>query len=440
MRRTHLGAFLLGATLATAAAAGAGPRRVADRFQKLDVFARVLSHVESHYVDEVDEQKLVHGALKGMVRTLDPHSEFMTPEEFADLRADTDGEFGGIGVEVDEEDGVLVVVAPIPGSPAARAGLVARDRIVGVDGTSTKGRDPDETASRLRGAPATTVKLDIERKGWESPRTFVLKREIIHVDAVEAALLAPGMGYARIKQFQERTERELVVALDKLRVSSGGRLDGLILDLRDNPGGLLDESVKVADLFLSSGVVVTTVGRGGRKLEEEVARSHGPWEHVALACLVNGGTASAAEIVAGAIRDHERGILVGTQTFGKGSVQSVIEMDDGSGLKLTVARYLTPSKRSIQEEGIAPDLFVEELDPDLVEKAKVKESRERERDLEGHLPGAREGEQVGGKEQVGDGAQPTPVHLARDNQVMAAYQALKAWHRLQRHEPRGKHP
>src|SRR5262249_8108359 len=278
LKRSHLGAFVFGAALTVGLGALAGPSKKPDRkFEKLDVFARVLSYVENNYVEEVDEKKLVYGAVKGMMRTLDPHSDFMTPEEFADMRADTDGEFGGIGIEINEDGGVIVVVEPIKGAPAARAGILPGGRIVAIDGMVTNGRPGSDASARLRGKPGSGVKVTVERKGWEVTRDFALTRELIHVQAVEASLLEAGIGYVKVKQFQERTDEEVLAALTRLKSDSGGNLTGLVLDLRGNPGGLLDQAVKIADLFLDGGVIVSTVGRGGKKLEEESAHEAGTW-------------------------------------------------------------------------------------------------------------------------------------------------------------------
>jgi carboxyl-terminal processing protease len=342
------------------------------------------------------------------------------------MRADTDGEFGGVGIEINDDGGVLVVVEPIAGGPAGRAGIVAGDRIVAIDGAPTKGRAGAETSSRLRGRPGTGVKVSVERKGWDAARDFALVRELIHVQAVEGSLLEPGIGYVRIKQFQERTDEELGAMLTKLKADSGGTLHGLVLDLRGNPGGLLEQAVKVADLFLSSGVIVSTVGRGGKKLEEEVAHEAGTWDSFPMVCLVNGSSASASEIVAGALQDNGRALLIGTQTFGKGSVQSVYELGDGSGLKLTVARYYTPSGRSIQEKGITPDVVVEQLDHQKLKDARVADASQRERDLDGHL-----------KNPQADGDSLPPAHAAarelldRDYQLKTAFQTLLSWKRFQ---------
>jgi carboxyl-terminal processing protease len=423
--------FLAGVvfTLAIGAGAGPSPKKRDARFEKLDVFARVLSYVEANYVEKVDDRRLVYGAVKGMVRTLDPHSAFMTPEEFADMRADTDGEFGGVGIEIDDDDGILVVIEPIDGSPAARAGLRAGDRIVAIDGKSLKG-DRGDTAGRLRGRPGTDVTVDVERAGWDKPRRFTLTREIIRVAAVDSFLLGPGIGYIRIKQFQERTDQEVLAALEKIKAGSPRGVEGIVLDLRGNPGGLLDQAVRVADIFLEKGVIVSTVGRGGKKLEEELAREHGTWGGFPMVCLVNGSSASASEIVAGALQDHGRAVIVGTQSFGKGSVQSVYEFEDGSGLKLTVARYLTPNGRSIQEKGITPDVEVEQLDPEKLADAAIGDAGQRERDLDGHL---RNTSTDGGKPAGATGADAkAALALKRDYQLRTAFQTLKSWMQFQK--------
>jgi carboxyl-terminal processing protease len=443
-RTTHLAAFVAGAAMATAVAAWGGAKQP-KRFDELDTFARVLSLVENNYVEQIDEKKLIYGAAKGMVRTLDPHSAFLSPDEFADLRADTDGEFGGVGLQIDEKDGALEVVEVLPDTPAARAGLRAGDRIVAIDGEPTEDQDGEELVARLRGRPGTKVTVDVERAGeggWKGAKGFTITREIIRVKAVEAMVLAPGIGYVRIKQFQERTDQEVAEALGALEKEMGS-IQGLVLDLRGNPGGLLDQSVRVADLFLEGGVIVTTRGRGGKRLEEESARQAGTWSGFPMVVLVNGGSASASEIVAGALQDHQRAMVVGTRTYGKGSVQSIIPLDDGSGLKLTVARYYTPSGRSIQEKGIAPDLEVEQLDPDKLAEARMGEEIEREEDLDGHLrndqgggaaPKAKPKKKAGtprpkdkavAKAAPAAGSKNPEDVLARDYQLGVAVQTLK---------------
>jgi carboxyl-terminal processing protease len=433
-RSSHVGAFAAGVALTLAAGAiAAGPqKKPKTKFEKLDVFARVLSYVESNYVEEIDERKLVYGSVKGMVRTLDPHSAFMTPDEFADMRADTDGEFGGVGIEIDEQDGILVVIEPIPSSPAARAGLQKGDKIIAIDGKSLKASKPgSDGAGRLRGKPGTPVEITVQRTGWDKPHDYTLTREIIHVAAVDSMLLEPGIGYIRIKQFQERTDQEVVAALEDIKAKSKSGVEGLVLDLRGNPGGLLDQAVRVADIFLEKGVIVTTVGRGGKKLEEESARSHGTWGGFPIVLLVNGGSASASEIVAGALQDHDRAVIVGTQTFGKGSVQSVYEFEDGSGLKLTVARYFTPSGRSIQEKGITPDVVVEQLDPEKLDAARLEDGGQREADLDGHLKN---------ESKPGEASRTNAAvdALRKDYQLRTAFQTLQSWMRFQKQAKSGE--
>lgn len=335
-------------------------RAAASGYRKLDIFARVLSYVENNYVDPVDEEKLVYGAIRGMLANLDPHTLFLAPEEYREMQADTSGEFGGLGIEIGARDDALVVVAPIDDTPAARAGIEPGDQLLAIDGESTKGMGVATAVRKLRGAPGTKATLRILRTGFAEPRDLVLLRDRVRVVSVESRLEPGGVGYVRIKSFQDRTDAHLARALEDLRKQRGGPLAGLVLDLRNNPGGLLDQAVRVADRFLTEGVIVTTQGRGPTQREEERAHPADTEDPYPLVILVNGGSASASEIVAGALQDHRRAVLLGTKTFGKGSVQTVIDLEDGSGLKLTVARYLTPSGRSIHEKGIEPDVKVEE--------------------------------------------------------------------------------
>jgi len=359
--------------MAQAARDPAGP------YRKLDVFSHVLSLIENNYVEPVDETRLLYGAVEGMVRTLDPHSSFMDPRSYSALKEETEGEYGGVGLELATRGEDVVVVAPVDGSPAARAGFQPGDRLVEVDGVAISGKRETDAVHALVGPPGTKVVIKAQRAAWQEPRTFTLVRDVIHVVSVESKLFDRKLGYVKIKTFQDRTDQYLRKALDDLRARAGGQLGGLVLDLRHNPGGLLDQAVKVSDRFLDSGVIVTTKGRGGRHVEVERAHAKGTEPRYPMAVLVDGGTASASEIVAGALQDSGRAVVIGTQTFGKGSVQTVIELEDGSGLKLTVARYYTPSGRSIQERGIAPDVWVKASDAD--------EDGPRERSLPGHFKG-----------------------------------------------------
>ncbi len=361
-RRLPLAICFLGSlSLALLVAYGGQARAAGDPagpYKKLDVFAHVLSLIENNYIEPIDESKLIYGAIDGMVRTLDPHSNFMDPRAYSAFKEETDGEYGGVGLSLGTRNDQVVVISPLPDSPAARAGLLPGDRVLEIDAATTKGMREDEAERALNGPPGTRVVLKMMRDGWSEPRTFPLLRDVVRIVSVEEKLFDKKFGYVKIKSFQDRTDTYLRKSLDQLRAQSGGELKGLILDLRRNPGGLVDQAVKVADRFLESGVIVTTKGRGGGHVEIERAHAKDTEPDYPIVTLVDDGTASASEIVAGALQDHARSVIVGTQTFGKGSVQTMIDLEDGSGLKLTIARYYTPSGRSIQEQGITPDLFV----------------------------------------------------------------------------------
>lgn len=332
-----------------------------ETYKQLELFARVLSYVENNYVEDVDQQKLMYGAIKGMLDTLDPHTVFLTPEDFRAMKVDTSGEFGGLGIEIAKKDDVITVVAPLDDTPAARAGIRAGDQILAVDGESTRDRELPAVIKMLRGPPGKRVLLSIMRDGFNQPQEIAIIRDHIRIVSVEGALY-DGIGHVRVKNFQDRTDIYLRKELDRLRGLNGGKeLRGLVLDLRNNPGGLLDQAVAVSDRFLPGEVsIVTTRGRNGRNTTEEKSKDRDTEPTYPMVVLVNAGSASASEIVAGALQDHTRAVVMGIQTFGKGSVQTVIELEDGSGLKLTIARYFTPSGRSIQERGITPDFEVAE--------------------------------------------------------------------------------
>ena len=361
--------------VARAAADPAGP------YRKLDVFSHVLSLIQNNYVEDVDDAKLLYGAIEGMVRTLDPHSTFMEPKAYAALKQETDGEYGGVGVEIAVRGDDIVVVTPIDDTPASRAGLAPGDKLLEIDGAQTRGWKEIDGVKALMGAPGTTCVLKVARASWPEPRTMTLVRDVVRVVSVESRLYDHRFGYVKIKNFQDRTDVYLKKALDSLRAQAGGPLAGVVLDLRHNPGGLLEQAVKVADRFLYEGVIVTTKGRGGKHVEVERAHPKDTEPSYPMIVLVDGGTASASEIVAGALQDHGRAVVMGTQTFGKGSVQTVIELEDGSGLKLTIARYYTPNGRSIQEKGITPDLFVRQQSGPAVSE----DDSPRERNLPNHF-------------------------------------------------------
>lgn len=325
----------------------------------LELFAKALNYTRNNYVDQVSETALLHGAVRGMVEALDDYSLFMPPKAYRSLQDDTLGEFGGIGIEVAQQGNDLVVLAALEESPAGRAGVRSGDLITAIDGKKTRGLRLNKAKELLKGNPGSKIWLEFFRDGFAQAQRLELVRERIRSRPIESRLIDGKVGYIRIKSFQDHTDRHFSQSLGDLRLEAGSRFAGLILDLRDNPGGLLDQGVKIADLFLSKGVIVSTRGRQGRHSEDELASSKNTEPDYPLVVLINQGSASASEIVAGALQDHRRGLLVGTRTFGKGSVQSLIELGDGSGLKLTVARYYTPSGRNIEKTGIEPDIFLE---------------------------------------------------------------------------------
>jgi carboxyl-terminal processing protease len=350
-------------------------------YQDLQLFTDVLSIVRKSYVEDVDMKELIQGAINGMLSTLDPHSGFMPPEMYKEMKLDTRGEFGGLGIEITIRDGILTIVSPIEDTPAFRAGLAAGDQILKIEDRFTKDMTIMDAVKLMRGAKGTTITITIMRDAFDKPREFKLVREVIKVRSVRERTLEDGYGYVRLAQFQERTADDLQQALARLRTDNGGQLAGLILDMRNNPGGLLDQAVRVADLFLDSGLIVYTEGREEGSQMRFSAQGKGTEPTYPIVVLINGGSASAAEIVAGALQDHERGIILGTQSFGKGSVQTIIPLGDSSGLRLTTARYFTPKGTSIQATGIAPDIVVQQ-----VEFAEAKENPHfRERDLKNHF-------------------------------------------------------
>lgn len=359
-------------------------------YRKLALFAEVLSRIEREHVAPPPGDDLIVGAIKGMVNALDPHSAFMTPEEYGEFLGEIRGEFCGVGLEVGLKDGVMTVIAPIEGSPADRAGLLPGDQVVSVDGRPTADLGLADAVSLIRGRAGEKVVLRMRRPPKTEPFDVPLVRAQVRVRSVEVAALPPRIAHARVKQFQEGTAAELRAELERVS-SEGGGLDGVVLDLRRNPGGTVGEALAVADLFLSGGVVLGVRGRGGRALEEHRAGRGEPFEELPLVALIDKGSASAAEIVAGAIRDRGRGLVVGTRSFGKGSVQVPIELDGGYCLKLTVATYTTPGGRSIQAEGIEPDVAVGSRDePTPDEETALLASLPAERELAGHLAEERE--------------------------------------------------
>lgn len=396
----QVGLVALGAALGVAASlhfSAVADRQTSSLMLPVDdlrLFSEVFGRIKSDYVEPVEDRKLLKEAINGMLTGLDPHSAFLDQEAYRDLQVGTQGEFGGLGIEVGVEDGFVKVVAPIEDTPAFRAGVQAGDLIIKLDEVSVKGIGLSDAVKRMRGKPNTEVKLTILRKGESQPLEFVVKRDVIKVKSVKAKMLEPGYGLIRITQFQEHTGENLVVALNDLYKQSNGELKGLVLDLRLNPGGLLNSAVAVSAAFLpKNSLVVYTDGRTddakmrltatkenyvrGAFKEDYLAKVPAGAKTVPMVVLVNGASASASEIVAGALQDHHRATILGTQTFGKGSVQTILPLPNNQAVKLTTARYYTPGGRSIQAKGIAPDIVVEDA-PD--QKVLLREA-----DLQRHL-------------------------------------------------------
>jgi carboxyl-terminal processing protease len=329
-------------------------------WQDAKLLAEVLEHVRKEYVESISDQELIEAAIRGMMADLDPHSAFLDPEQFDEIRISTTGEYSGVGIEVALENGAVKVVHPIEDTPAFKAGVLAGDRILAVDDVPVNVENLNDTIDRMRGRIGTPVKITIARGPDTKPLEFTLARAAVQVHSVSQQLLEPGFGYVKISHFSETTTPDLEAALAKLKQANGGALRGLVLDLRNNPGGVLEAAVGVSDAFLDGGLIVTANGRAPDAKFSMDARPGDDLDGAPLVVLVNGGSASASEIVAGALQDHHRARLVGSQTYGKGSVQTVMALSDGHAIKLTTSRYFTPSGASIQKRGIAPDVAVED--------------------------------------------------------------------------------
>ncbi len=390
-----------------------------EEYENLRIFSDVIHIIKENYTEEVDTKELIYNAVKGMLRGLDPHSSFMTPEEYKEMQIDTKGSFSGVGIEIGIRDGILTVISPIEDTPAYKAGIKAKDRIVKIDDTSTQDMSLSEAVKLIRGERGTTVTLWIMRKGFKEPKPFKIVRDVIKIKSVKWKQLEDGFGYIRITQFQERTADDLEKALNELG-SRSGKLKGLILDLRNNPGGLLQQAIEVSDKFIESGVIVSTKGRVPGQTMVYEATKKGTHPYYPMIVLVNDGSASASEIVAGALQDHKRAVVLGTQTFGKGSVQTIIPLADGSAVRITISKYYTPSGRSIQAKGIEPDIIVGEevkghiKEKDLPRHLEEKEDKAKKKEKE--------------KEKIKVIEKKIPKDAKEDYQLKRALDYLKSWY------------
>jgi carboxyl-terminal processing protease len=354
-----------------------------DTYRQLNLFGDVFEKIRNDYVEKPDESKLIEAAINGMLSSLDPHSSYMDAKAYRDMQVQTNGEFGGLGIEVTQEDGLLKVVSPIDDTPASKAGIMSGDIITAIDDDTTQGMTLDQAVDKMRGAVNSTVKLKITRGASKEVKEFKIVRDVIKVQSVRSKVEGDDIGYIRITQFTAQTGDGLKAAMDKLHADLGDKLKGYILDLRNNPGGLLDQSIDVVNAFVDRGEIVSTRGRNPDDAQRFNARPGGDLSGgKPMAVLINGGSASASEIVAGALQDHKRATLIGTRSFGKGSVQTIMPLGQDGALRLTTARYYTPSGRSIQAKGIEPDMTIlEDVPADL----KGKDDTQGEASLKGHL-------------------------------------------------------
>jgi carboxyl-terminal processing protease len=424
-----------------------------ESYENLEVFTNILAIVQKNYVDPVSTKQLVEGAINGMLTSLDPHSAYLTPDLYRELQVDTQGSFGGLGIEITVKNGILTVVSPIEDTPAFRAGIKPGDQILKIDGEFTKDMSLVEAVKKMRGPKGTKITLTLRREGLPELFDVSVAREIIQIQSVKSKPLEKGYGYVRVTQFQERTDEDLEKAVEKMRKENGGTMEGLVLDLRNNPGGLLTQAVRVSDLFVDSGLIVYTDGRLESQKQRYYAHKRKDRVECPMVVLVNGGSASAAEIVAGALQDHRRALVLGTQTFGKGSVQTILPLGDNSALRLTTARYYTPRGRSIQATGITPDIIMGNELAMAKSTGGTNEGAEflREENLRGHFhngpvkeeappaknekPG-KEGSKAPGPESKASPEQspnePPPVEqatgeLGKDPQLDRALELLKSW-------------
>lgn len=408
-----------------------------DAYEQLKTFADILTIIQSNYVEEVDIRELMYSSIKGMVADLDPHSSFMPPDLYKELQVETKGSFGGLGIEITMKDGVLTVVSPIEDTPAYRAGIQTGDTIVRIENESTKDMSLVDAVKRMRGRPGTNITITIMREGLSEPRDYTIERDVIQIKSVRYSMLEDSIAYIRIAQFQENTVQDFSIALTQLLDADPPPI-GLVLDLRSNPGGLLDQAVKLSDEFLDEGLIVYTEGRlESQKMQFFAEKNERPYTCPTVV-LVNGGSASASEIVAGALQDHGIALIVGSQTFGKGTVQTIYPLNDGSGLRITTAKYYTPDHRSIQERGITPDIVVADTAESFAPGAH-KLNVIREKDLQNHIEGVGNSEDDDRSGSVDSGQDDASEKQPADPPLQTAVTILKSWNIFQ-HRPGAQAP
>jgi carboxyl-terminal processing protease len=396
----------------------------ADTYRQLSLFGDVFERVRSDYVEKPEDGKLIESAINGMLAGLDPHSSYMDAKSFRDMQVQTRGEFGGLGIEVTMEDGLIKVVAPIDETPAAKAGIMANDIITHLDDEAVQGLTLNQAVEKMRGPVNTKIKLKVMRKGADKPIDIAITRDVIRVRSVRSHIEGEDVGYIRITQFNEQTTEGVRKAIAEITAQTGDKVKGFVIDLRNNPGGLLDQAISVSDAFLEKGEIVSTRGRNAEETQRFNARAGDLTKGKPIIVMVNGGSASASEIVAGALQDHKRATIIGTRSFGKGSVQTIIPLGSGNGaLRLTTARYFTPSGRSIQAKGITPDI---EVLQEVPEELKARTDTRGESSLRGHLKGDPGQEETGSQSYIppdpkNDKALNTALDLVRGIQKNAAY-------------------
>jgi carboxyl-terminal processing protease len=424
-----LAVLAAGSTMVSLARSQSASAANSEIYRQLDLFGEVLERVRADYVEKPEDPKLIEAAINGMLTALDPHSAYLNPKHFRDMQVQTRGEFGGLGIEVTMENGVVKVVAPIEDTPAARAGIMSGDLITHLDKEQILGLTLQEAVEKMRGPVNSPITLTIVRKGAEDPMEVKVVRDVIHINPVKYNVEGDDVGYIRVTTFNEQTTANLQKAVEDLKKQVGPKLKGYIIDLRNNPGGLLDQAISVSDAFLDQGAIVLTRGRNLEETQRSNARPGDITDGQKIVVLINGGSASASEIVAGALQDHHRATIIGTRSFGKGSVQTIIPLGSNGALRLTTARYYTPSGRSIQAKGIAPEVVVEEeLPEELKQKAEAQEPRG-EANLRGHLRGEEEGEDADAEaapaEEESGSSSYVPADKEKDTQLKFGLDLLR---------------